>query len=88
MQSDAKCMSQSSSMRKTKIPARHINSKQFASEDNRSIFLFTKTTKMIQMQENVKILDKAEETLKKIPEVYSTVLRDGDVQPLPDGSQK
>ena len=83
-----KCLQQSRSMCKARIPAYHFNGKVFGGDDSVLTLTFTKSTKMIQVQGSATLLDKAEETLKKIMAVYSNVLRGGEVLPLPDGCQK
>lgn len=83
-----KHMQQSRSMCKARIPARDVNNKQFGGEDTLLTFTFTKTTKMIQIQGSATMLDRAEATLKKVLEAYGTVLRGGNVIPLPEGCQK
>ena len=82
----AKAMTQwpnSRSMCKAKIPE-----KLFGGEDNILTLTYTKTTKMIQTQGGATLLDKAESTLKEVMSVYGSVLRGGEVTPLPSGCQK
>ena len=79
---------QSKSMCKARIAAHQVNGKQFGGEDSLLTFTYTKSTKMIQIHGKATMLDKAEQTLKQVLEIYATVLRKGEVNPLPDGCHR
>eukprot|EP00435_Cladocopium_sp_Y103_P072543 s58_g40.t1 len=74
-------------MCRARIPARVVNSKVFGGEDNKLTFVYTKTTKMIQVQGSATLLDKAEDMLKEVLKAYGKILREGDIHPLPEGGQ-
>ena len=80
-------MTQSHSMRRAKIPANLVNSKGFRSETNKLTFIYTKTTKMIQIQGGATMLDKAHDTLAEVLSCYGKLVQDGEIAPMPDGTQ-
>ena len=80
-------MTQSRSMCRAKIPANLVNSKEFRSESNKLTFIYTKTTKMIQIQGGATMLDKAHDTLVGVLGCYNKLVQDGEVMPMPDGTQ-
>ena len=80
-------MMQSKSMCRAKIPACEVHTKAFRGDESKITFVYTKTTKMIQIQGGAILLDKAEEMLKSVLKVYIALLRDGIVEPLPEGGK-
>ena len=80
-------MTQTRAMCRARIPARLVNSKVFGGEENKLTFIYTKTTKMIQVQGSATLLDRAEDMLKEVLKTYGKILREGDVHPLPEGGQ-
>lgn len=80
-------MMQSKSMCRAKIPACEVHTKAFRGDESKITFVYTKTTKMIQIQGGAILLDKAEEMLKSVLKLYIALLRDGIVEPLPEGGK-
>ena len=80
-------MTQTKSMCRAKVPAHAVHSKAFRGDQSKVSFIYTKTTKMIQIQGSAILLDKSEEMLKQVVKVYVALLRDGEVEPLPEGGQ-
>ena len=80
-------MTQSKSMCRARAPASVVDSKQFRAETSLVTFTYTKTTKMVRIQGQAVLLDKSEEMLKKVIHAYEKLIKDGEVCPLPEGSQ-
>lgn len=80
-------MSQSRSMCKARIPAELVHGRAFRGDQTKVTFVYTKTTKMIQIQGGATLLDKSEDMMKEVLKAYGKLVRDGEVLPLPEGGQ-
>jgi len=80
-------LSQSKSMVKIKVAANVINSKMFRGQENVITLTYTKSTKMIAITGGATFLDGAEETVGKVLAVYAEMVKENQINPLPEGCE-
>lgn len=80
-------MIQNMSTCKVKIPLQKVNGKEFKGLEAKATLMFTKTTRMITVNSGAAFIDQTAKKLAEVLEVYKAFLNNGEIKPLPDGSE-
>ena len=72
---------------KVKIPLQKVNGKEFTGLETKATLTFTKTTRMITVNSGAAYIDQTAKKLEEVLEVYKAFLNNGEIKPLPDGSE-
>lgn len=79
-------MVQNMSTCKAKIALNKVNGKEFKGVEAKATFTFTKTTRMITVHSGAAYIDQTAKKLGEVLEVYKAYLDNGEIKPLPEGS--
>eukprot|EP00435_Cladocopium_sp_Y103_P009129 s4017_g2.t1 len=82
-----KHITQNSTLCRARLAAKHVNSQKFRGEEALVTYAFHKSTGMITVSCGAVFVDEAQKMLSEVLKIYKVVIKDGKIDPLPEGAQ-
>eukprot|EP00435_Cladocopium_sp_Y103_P001390 s2644_g1.t1 len=82
-----KHLTQNSTLCRARLAAKHVNSQKFRGEEALVTYAFHKSTGMITVSCGAVFVDEAQKMLSEVLKIYKVVIKDGKIDPLPEGAQ-